>query len=209
MDGIAAAIGRYREVRLSLHRRRSGAGVIATALLSLAMACFTGLMAQVVIPLPWTPVPITGQTLAVLLAAMALGRRGALSQLLYLAIGFAGVPWFAGAAGGQAVMAGPTVGYLAGFVVAAYLAGAILDRYRGARTFFPLVIIMCAANVVIILGMGTLYLYFWLVAVKGAAPGPAALLYMGAIPFLPGAAVKTLLAAFIGTAILPKEPVRF
>ncbi|MBP7735617.1 MAG: biotin transporter BioY [Spirochaetes bacterium] len=169
------------------------------------MACLTGLMAQIIVYLPWTPVPVTGQTLAVLVAAMVLGRWGALSQVLYLVIGLAGVPWFAGSGGGPAVLAGPTFGYLLGFVVSAYLVGAILDRYEGMRRLLPLFIIMAAANFIVILGLGTLYLYLWLGAVRGAAPGLYELLTMGAIPFLPGAAVKTVLAAFIGTAIMPKE----
>jgi biotin transport system substrate-specific component len=209
MEGFATVISRYREARLSFFCWRSGSGAVTMVLLSLAMSCFTGLMAQIAIYLPWTPVPVTGQTLAVLIAAMVLGRRGAMSQILYIAIGMAGVPWFAGASGGPAVIAGPTLGYLAGFVVAAYLVGSILDRHERMRNLFPLVIIMGIANVIIILGFGTLYLYFWLAAVRGGAPGLSALLYMGAIPFIPGAVIKTILAAFVGTSIMPKERVRF
>ncbi len=205
MQAQAPIIGRYREARLSFFRWRSGSGAASTVLLSLAMACFTGIMAQIAVYLPWTPVPVTGQTLAVLVAAMVLGRCGALSQVLYIAIGLAGVPWFAGASGGPAVAWGPTLGYLAGFVVTAYLAGMILDRYESMRKFIPLVLIMGIANIVIILGLGTLYLCFWLAVVRGAAPGFGTLLYMGAIPFMPGAVIKTILAAFIGMAIMPKE----
>jgi biotin transport system substrate-specific component len=208
MEALTAAIDRYRGARLSFFRWLSDSGTLTRVLLSLAMGCFTGIMAQVAVYLPWTPVPITGQTLAVLVAAMVLGRWGALSQVFYIAIGLAGVPWFAGASGGPAVIAGPTFGYIAGFVVAAYLVGLILERHEAMRRIIPLAIIMGIANVVIILGLGTVYLYFWIGAVKGEAPGLYTLLCMGAIPFIPGAVVKTLLAVFIGTAIMPKERVR-
>ncbi|HPC39742.1 MAG TPA: biotin transporter BioY [Spirochaetota bacterium] len=208
MEGFAAAIDRYREARLALFSRMNGCGTVTVVLLSLAMSCFTGIMAQVAVYLPWTPVPVTGQTLAVLIAAMVLGRRGALSQVFYIAIGLAGVPWFAGAVAGPAVIAGPTFGYLAGFVVTAYLVGLVLERYESMRRIIPLVIIMGMANLVVILGLGTLYLYVWITAVKGEPPSLQAILYMGAIPFIPGAVVKTFLAAFIGMAIMPKERFR-
>ncbi len=209
MEGFATVIGRYREARFSFYRWRSGSGVITMVLLSLVMSCFTGVMAQIAVYLPWTPVPVTGQTLAVLIAAMLLGRWGALSQLFYITIGLAGVPWFAGASGGPTVIAGPTFGYLGGFVVAAYLVGMILERHEYMRKLLPITVVMGIANFVIILGLGTLYLYCWLTAVRGGASGFSALLYMGFIPFIPGAVAKTLLAAFIGTAIMPKERVRF
>ncbi len=68
------------------------------------MACITGVLAQIVIPLPWTPVPVTGQTLAVLFAGIVLGRYwGGISMALYLAIGLLGVPWFTGMTGGYSV----------------------------------------------------------------------------------------------------------
>ncbi len=209
MEGIAPVIGRCREARLSFYRWRNGAAVASKVMLSLAMSCFTGLMAQIVVYLPWTPVPVTGQTLAVLIAAMVLGRWGALSQAIYIAIGLAGVPWFAGAGGGPAVLGGPTFGYLLGFVAAAYAVGTVLERHEGMRRLVPLLVIMAAANFIIILGLGAFYLYAWLGAVRGEAPGLYELLSMGVIPFVPGAAAKTVLAAFIGTAIMPKERIPF
>ena len=83
--------------------------------------CVAG-MAQVRIPLPFTPIPITGQTFAVLLVGVALGsRRGAASLALYLLMGLAGLPFFAGGASGMAYVLGPTGGYLVGFIAAAAL----------------------------------------------------------------------------------------
>src|SRR5919199_5375715 len=86
-------------------------------LLVLGGAAFVGIMAQISVPLPWTPVPLTGQTLAVLCVGAALGPvRGAASLALYLAAGVAGMPWFAD---GQSGWGGPSFGYVLGFVVSA------------------------------------------------------------------------------------------
>ena len=87
-------------------------------------AALTALAAQVSIPVPGSPVPITGQTFAVLLTAAALGpARGLASQGLYLALGLVGLPVFAGAAHGPHVVFGATGGYLVGFLAAAAIAG--------------------------------------------------------------------------------------
>ena len=89
------------------------------------------LSARVAVPLPFSPVPITGQTLAVLLVAGLLGRRGALSVALYLGGGVLGLPIFAADWGGFARLAGPTGGYLWGFLLAAYVAGWLAERSEG------------------------------------------------------------------------------
>ncbi len=81
------------------------------------------------IQLPFSPVPITGQTMAVLLVGALLGsRRGALAVLAYIAEGLAGLPVFAGGAAGLARLFGPTGGYLVGFVAAAFLVGWLAER---------------------------------------------------------------------------------
>jgi len=196
-------VNRYRARRTAFYLWRNNAGIITMLFLSLMMSCFTGIMAQIVVYLPWTPVPLTGQTLAVLLSGIVLGRWGAMSQVLYIAIGLAGIPWFAGAQGGAGVAAGPTFGYLAGFVVSAYLVGSLIDRYAMMRKLIPLTLIMSAANFGVILGLGALYLSLWLSATKGETPPLDQLLMMGVIPFIPGAVVKTVLAAVIGRAIVP------
>ena len=89
----------------------------------------TGLMAQIRITLPFTPIPLTGQTFAVLLSGAVLGsRRGFLSQALYLAEGAAGLPVFAGGVGSALYLLGPTGGYLWSFPVAAALLGWLVER---------------------------------------------------------------------------------
>jgi biotin transport system substrate-specific component len=91
-------------------------------------AALTGALAQVSIPLGFTPVPLTGQTLGVLIVGSALGaRRALLSMVLYVAAGLAGLPWFAGHAHG---LPAATFGYLLGFVVAAPILGALAERGR-------------------------------------------------------------------------------
>src|SRR5918912_1291347 len=85
-------------------------------------ALFVAALAQIEIPLPFTPVPITGQTFGVLLVGAALGSlRGAMSLLSYLVMGIFGLPFFAGGAHGLPIVIGATGGYLIGFVIAAYV----------------------------------------------------------------------------------------
>lgn len=94
-----------------------------------AFAGLTALLAQVRIPLGFTPVPVTGQTFAVLLAGAALGARlGATSQLVYLAAGAVGFPVFTGGGSGIEYFTGATAGYLVGFVLAAALVGRLAER---------------------------------------------------------------------------------
>src|SRR5512133_3126066 len=98
---------------------------------------FVAALAQVKIPLPFTPVPLTGQTFAVLLVGAALGsKRGATSMALYIAIGALGLPIFAGGQAGLAYLSGATLGYLIGFVIAAYVIGLLAERglERNVRT---------------------------------------------------------------------------
>jgi biotin transport system substrate-specific component len=98
-------------------------------LFMIGASLLTGLMAQIRITLPFTPVPLTGQTFAVLLSGAVLGsRRGFLSQALYLAEGAAGLPVFAGGAGSTAHLLGPTGGYLWSFPVAAGLLGWLVEH---------------------------------------------------------------------------------
>lgn len=205
MQEVSIIINRYRNFRRDMFHRRSAAGPVTMVFLSLMMSALTGVCAQFSVSLPWTPVPVTGQTLAVLLAGIVLGRWGALSQIFYIVFGISGVPWFAGGQGGAAVLAGPTFGYILGFIAAAYFVGSIVERHAFMRRLAPLIVVMIAANFIIILGAGTLYLYVWLIVAKGEAPGFMNLLWMSAIPFMPGAVVKTVISALAGTAIMPKE----
>lgn len=163
---------------------------VLEALLILGGSLFTALMAQVAILLPFTPVPITGQTLAVLLIGATLGaRRGALSMATYLAEGLAGLPVFAGGTAGIGRLLGPTGGYLVGFVVAAYVVGWLAERGWDRRPV--------TTAVAMVIGNGVIYVFGlpWLARFVG----PAHVLPMGLFPFIPGDFLKVLLAA----ALLP------
>ena len=159
------------------------------AVLVIAGAAFVGLAAQVAVPLPFTPVPVTGQTFAVLLTAAALGTwRGVASMLLYAALGLAGVPWFAG--GSSAFQDGALVvsfGYVLGFIAAAALVGALAER--GATR--------SAAGTAGLMVLGNLVIYSigvtWLAAALDVTLGRA--LELGVQPFLLGDALKVALAA--------------
>jgi biotin transport system substrate-specific component len=155
-------------------------------LLVVAASLLTAAAAQVAVPLPFSPVPLTGQTFAVLLAGAVLGaRRGALAQLLYLAQGAAGLPFFAGGAGGAHVFAGPTAGYLLAFPLAAALTGALAERGWDRRFGTMLAAMLLGSAVIFVCGM----------AVLARFVPPAQLLPAGLVPFVPGDLVKAALAA--------------
>ena len=118
------ALERYRVARDNAWQWRRELGWVKKLSLSLGIACFVGLLAQARIQLPWTPIPITGQTFGVLLAAVLLGQWwSGISMAMYVGLGIAGVPWFNGGTGGLSAIAGPTGGYLLGFVLAALFLG--------------------------------------------------------------------------------------
>ena len=152
----------------------------------LAFSLLTALSAQIAIPLPFTPVPITGQTFGVLLTGALLGPRlGAAAMLLYLLEGSAGLPFFAGGAGGAARLAGPTGGYLLSYPFAAALVGWLAVRGWDRRPLTMLAAMLLGSLVVFALGAG------WLSHFVGLSHAVTA----GVLPFLPGDALKALLAA--------------
>ena len=115
----------------------------------MGFALLTALCAQIRIPLGFTPVPITGQTFAVLLSGAVLGSRmGAASQLLYVLMGAAGAPFYAGGTGGWEYATGATMGYLLGFVAAAYAVG-YLAEHRQDRRFATSIGAFLTGNLVI------------------------------------------------------------
>ena len=162
---------------------------VRDAVLVVAFAAFTGLAAQVSITLPFTPVPITGQTFAVLLGGAALGwRRGLAGMVLYLAAGLTPwVPWFADGSGGADMLRAPSFGYLVGFVVAAALVGRLAEQ--GWDRTPPLTVLTMVVGNLVIYAFGLP----WLMATLdvGLAKG----FELGVRPFLAGDALKVLLAA--------------
>jgi len=176
--------------------------------LSLAMAFIIALLAQVRIPLPWTPVPITGSTFGVIFAGIILGNIwGGVSRLMYLALGAAGLPVFTGFNSGTGVFFGPTSGYLFGYVLSAFIIGYIVDYHAKARKFLPMLNIMLFCSALILL-MGSIYLGIWAAAVTGRPISISEALWMGAVPFVPGDVIKSFIAAGIAGLILPRESCR-
>lgn len=159
-----------------------------TVFLVVAFAALTAILAQVRVPLWFTPVPFTGQTLAVLASGLVLGwKRGALSQLLYVAVGAVGFPVFQGGNGGWSYVAGPTLGYLIGFIVAAMVAGWVARSIRSKAAGWIGAI------------AGTAVVYVFGVAWLGHALGvdlPEAI-QLGVVPFLIGDAIKATLAGLL------------
>jgi biotin transport system substrate-specific component len=169
--------------------------------LVVGFAALTALAAQVKFTLGFTPVPITGQTFAVLLAGAALGwKRGAASQGLYWVAGiFMPIPWFAGDTTGASVSqgwqvaTGTTAGYLFGFVVAAALVGHLAERGqdRNLATSIPAML----AGTAVIYAFGVAWLAFDL-GIPVANGDPNAI-ELGLTPFLVGDAIKLVLAGLL------------
>ncbi len=169
--------------------------------LALAVAALTGLLAQVRFPLPWSPVPITGQTFAVFLAPVLLGRWwGGVSMAIFAGLGWAGLPWFSGWQAGFTA----TGGYIIGFVLAALFVGYFVDKYVRSRSFLTMLGLMLLANFFLIYIPGLIWLGLWLQAAGTSVASLAALLSMGLIPFIPGDITKAIAAAAIARGVTPK-----
>jgi biotin transport system substrate-specific component len=159
---------------------------LRTLLLVVGGSLVVALSAQLVVRLPFTPVPITGQTLGVLLVGAALGaRRGAAALALYLAEGAAGLPFFAGGMAGAAYLLGPTGGYLLAFPLAAYVTGLAAER-GWDRDGITTVVAMTLGSAVIFAG-GLVWLLVFV--------GWERIWVAGLLPFLPGAAIKIAVAS--------------
>jgi len=171
-------------------------------IVSLMLLVTTVVCAQVRIGLPFTEVPLTGQTFAVLLTGMVAGTGwGAATQGVYLALGAAGLPIYAGATGGWGALSGPTGGYLVGFVASAWLIGRLV-RFR-PRNFLWLCLCGAAGSVLIyVFGAG------WYSLVTGQ--GVYATLLKGVVPFVPGDGAKLVVAATLAAGYhhLCREPAR-
>ncbi|HLL72768.1 MAG TPA: biotin transporter BioY [Pyrinomonadaceae bacterium] len=160
---------------------------VKSAALVVAFSLFVALSAQVVIPLPFTPVPITLQTFAVLLTGALLGSRlGALALVLYLAEGAMGLPFFRGGNGGALYLAvSPTAGYLLAYPAAAFLTGWLAERGWDKR--------FLTAAAAIALGSAVVLFGGWLGLLRFYGAGQA--FALGVAPFIVGDIIKIALAA--------------
>ncbi len=159
--------------------------VVRDILLVVGAAGFVGALAQFSIHLSFTPVPITGQTLGVLLACTALGWRRALAaMILYAGAGLVGVPWFAGHASGYV---GASFGYILGYVLAAAVCGLLAERGADRSVLRSLPTMLAAEVTLYAAGLTWLALYAHL--------GPAQTMAEGLTPFIAGDAIKAVIAA--------------
>ena len=184
---------------LGIRTCSSSFGVRSASLLFIA--ALTAAAAQVSVPLPFTQVPFTLQPMVVLLGGLALGSRlGVASQVLYLALGIAGLPVFAASPAllpGLLRLLGPTGGYLMSYPFAAFLVGALAERgfdRRYVSSVFAMII-----GLLLIYAAGTMWLAFFARTATSGAVGVRTALATGVMPFLPADIVKVFFAA----AILP------
>lgn len=198
---VTVYINKYKRLRYNFFKWRYELNYVHKLLLAFGFACLTGLLAQLRFYLPWTPVPITGQVFAVLLTGVTLGKWGGISQSMYAGFGALGVPWFAGLNSGLAYIAGPTGGYILGFVIAAFFLGYFTDKYIRSRSFFNMFMLMLFATFVLIYIPGLIHLYLWM----GASAGLWELLMVGVIPYVAGDLVKVGVAATVATGVTPKQ----
>ena len=147
--------------------------------LALGFAVLTALSAQVRIAIPISPVPITGQTFVVLLSGLILGSTfGAISMLMYLFIGMSGLPFFSAGVAGLAILKSPTIGYIIGFFLAAYVIGAFVTK--------PILAIFLGSVTIYIAGVSGL-----MIILNTSLSNAIAI---GVVPFLIGDAIKSILA---------------
>jgi len=161
----------------------------------LFVTVLTAIAAQISVPLPFTPVPFTLQPMVVLVGAAALGSRlGMASQILYLALGIAGLPLFAASPTlpqGAARLLGPTGGYLMSYPLAAFVAGSLAERGFDRR--YPTAVLAMVCGLAVIFAGGLL----WLTIVSRPAGGFSAVLAAGFLPFIVPDVLKLLVAAAV------------
>ncbi len=158
------------------------------------------ILAQVAIPLPFTPIPLTGQFIGIFLAPALLGTRGAvLAVLAYLLLGAAGAPVFSLARGGVGMILGPTGGYLLGFLPGVYLAGKLLQHHSAPG--------MLRTSVAMGICMICTYLFgsLQLKLIMGYTL-PQALL-VGVLPYLPLDLAKIVFTAALGLRLRARLPI--
>jgi biotin transport system substrate-specific component len=164
------------------------AGTLREIVLILGGSLLIALVARLQFLLPFSPVPITGQTFAVLLlGALYGGRRGPATVVTYLTLGAIGLPVFAAGAAGLTRFVGPTAGYLLGFVVAAFAVGSLCERGWDRRPW------TAAASMII----GNLIIYATGILWLSGFVGWEAVLSTGVLPFLIGDALKVALATIL------------
>ncbi len=158
-------------------------------------AALTAVFSQILLPLPFSPVPVNLALLAPLLAGQLLGlKRGMVSQLLYLLLGLFGLPVFTGFSGGPGVLLGPTGGYIAGYILAAGISGCKIGL-KFNRSMAAL--LQMAGGLLACYLLGTFW--FSVVTERGLCES----LMLCVLPFLPGDALKILACSYLAKKLRP------
>lgn len=194
---LVKGLTRRKETALEkLPALRKDPGLTRGILVSLGLASLTGIAAQIRLPIPFSPVPVTGQVFAVLLIGLLFGRKlGTGSQLFYVGLGGMGLPWFSGLSGGIAALAGPTGGYVLGFLPAVYLLGWLSERFE--LTGITEIFLAGLSGLGVIYFFGSLQLSLFLNA------GLRETIALGVVPFIWIDLLKGLLVALVGRELNP------
>ncbi|MFP4482801.1 MAG: biotin transporter BioY [Thermovirgaceae bacterium] len=173
---------------------------VKTMTFAALFAVLTAVGAYIRIPFPL--VPMTLQTLFVFMSGALLGSRGgALSQILYVGMGFVGLPVFAGGGGPQYLLH-PTIGFILGFIAGAWVIGRAIDAFD--RVSFFTCLMACFMGIAVIYSMGAAGLYFNLNVVAGKATSFRTVLEIGIIPFITADGVKAVAVAAVAARIAPR-----
>ena len=153
------------------------------------------------ISIPLGSVPLTLQTLFVVLSGLILGAKlGALSQIIYVILGLIGLPIFSGGTGGLASVVSPTFGFLISFIVAAYVIGKITEKNKSLSRIIYSVIL--GSTVIYIIGVP--YFYFIFINFLGKSINFYTALKYACIPFIPGDIIKAILAIVLAKKLIPR-----
>lgn len=188
---------------VTAHVRYRGLTSRDLALVAVFAALIAALSVTVAIPIPFSPVPVTLQTLGIMLAPSLLGwKRGSLAVATFLALGLAGLPLFAGGRGGLAVLAGPSAGFIVSWVFAALVIGLLTDLMvrRGRYSFWQGLVINALGGIIVIYAIGVP----WMAVVLGDGVLAAGL---SMAVFLPGDIVKAVVTAAIASAVFRAYPI--
>ncbi|RBQ24084.1 hypothetical protein ALNOE001_04570 [Candidatus Methanobinarius endosymbioticus] len=198
-------IDSYCYIRENVFEKIQRTKTVDKIVMAILMAFLTGILAQIVLPLPWIPVPITGQTLGALASGLFLGKRyGALSQIMYILGGVVGIAWYGEMTSGLDILLGSTFGYFIGLVLAAALIGHFAEKYSESRKFKKMFVLMSIANFGCVYIPGLIGLTVWMYSTQGAFPDIITLFMMGLAPFIIGDIFKIGIAAGISKVGLPK-----
>jgi biotin transport system substrate-specific component len=164
---------------------------------------FTGLTAVgAFISIPVGPVPISLQSLFVILSGLIIGPKlGALSQMLYIFLGLIGVPIFAGFTGGPQTLMKPSFGFIIGFLFASYIIGVIAHSYKGISR--KKIWMGSLVGTIVVYLFGLPYMYYMLNIVMGQELSFGAIVQMGCLLFLPGDFAKFIIASVVAIKVLP------